>query len=1323
MASDTGHKPSRMPRRIGAGLAILAAMLALLLAAGGWLLGSESGARAAFSMLEALAPGVVRAEGIHGRLAGPLQLDGLTLDSAGQLVTLENTRLDWQPRALLSGQVHVNLLHVDKLSVMHKVRRTSEPARLPDNIALPFKLRADSVQVGRGDIMLGPVNLVELGPLAFNADFDGSRYLLRVERLAARSGAQAGSIAGNFKGEATLSASKPYALRAEFSSGAEAVVGEQTFGAAGRIGAEGSLAEMAVTADLAINKSKIAGRAVLRPFSEQPLGVTGLAAQAVDLSAFRQDLPRTRLDITLSIAETGAGQLALANADAGLYNDKKLPLADLRIAFRQHAGEIDVDKISATLGDAKHTAGAITGQGRYAHGALTLDLSLKALDLRRLDQRMQPTQLAGRIGLRHAGGRQEFTVDLTEPLNNKQNVALVAHGALAGSALNIDQAELRLGNGRVHVAGHLDLADRQSFSATGDVARFRLKDVGNFAQLPDLFLNGHFSLRGARQPQLLADLAFDIVDSRLQGYPLQGAGKAQLRADGIDISRFLLAAGANRLSMQGRLTQNEGQLSFALSAPKLEQLGPGFSGALEANGVARGSFRRPHITANWNGSSIRISDVLRAANVQGKMEIQVDRDKPFFVNTVIADAQANSLQNGSGKNTQQVRSLSAQLHFSPQPNAPLNLAIRGEGVVAGGIRADSFVALANGTTAQHEISLSVTEPGQNWTLNAGGGLKALESAPQWQGSIQRFDAVGRFAGHLVAPAPLLVSQQRVQLDRFRLDAAVAYIAVEQFLRDRNGVVTRGSIERLQIGQLLKFSGQEPALTTDLQLHGEWDVNLTDAPSGTVRIRREGGDIIMRGSRPVALGLSRLEATANASNGELTVQLRADGKQLGVIDANGKISIAGGNRLVPAPAAPVSADIKIDIPSLGWTGPLISPTTIVEGRVQSAITVGGTLSQPVFGGKINGNALRFLSVEAGIDLRQGVLESEFQGSQLVIRNLRFPSGDGQLTATGLIDLADRQPGADIAVKAERFAVLDRSDRRLRVSGASRISWREARAKITGAFTVDSGFLDITSTSMPRLSDDVVIVGRNGQKRTERGLPAAIDVAIDLGNGIVLKGRGLDALLGGQIRLTSAPGEPLRAGGTLHIVKGTFSAYGRDLAIEQGLLRFNGPIDNPSLDVLAMRRGQEVEAGVAVRGTVLSPRVTLVSEPPVSDAEKLSWLVLGHGLETAGQSDLSKLQSSAGALLSQGAAAGVESQIARAFGLDQFSVGSTTQDGLEQRIVTLGKQISSRLYVSVEQGLQTASSVLHMRYTLGSKLTLEAEAGTRSALSLFYNISFD
>jgi translocation and assembly module TamB len=126
--------------------------------------------------------------------------------------------------------------------------------------------------------------------------------------------------------------------------------------------------------------------------------------------------------------------------------------------------------------------------------------------------------------------------------------------------------------------------------------------------------------------------------------------------------------------------------------------------------------------------------------------------------------------------------------------------------------------------------------------------------------------------------------------------------------------------------------------------------------------------------------------------------------------------------------------------------------------------------------------------------------------------------------------------------------------------------------------------------------------------------------------------------------------------------------------------------------------------------------------VPDAEKLSWLVLGHGLNTAGDTDMAALQTAASTLLSESAAAGVQSQIATAFGLDSVSL-STSQDTLHQRIVTVGKQISSRLRISYQQGLETASSALLLRYTLSTRVTLEAEAGTRSALSLFYNIAFD
>lgn len=291
----------------------------------------------------------------------------------------------------------------------------------------------------------------------------------------------------------------------------------------------------------------------------------------------------------------------------------------------------------------------------------------------------------------------------------------------------------------------------------------------------------------------------------------------------------------------------------------------------------------------------------------------------------------------------------------------------------------------------------------------------------------------------------------------------------------------------------------------------------------------------------------------------------------------------------------------------------------------------------------------------------------------------------------------------------------------ISGDALVGWRDAKATAKGQFEVDSGYFDIGTTETPELSDDVVIVGKNEKSGTKATID--LDVGISLGEkGIHLYGRGLDAMLAGKIQLLANAGGALRAMGTLRVTSGTFKAYQRELAIEQGSVRFSGPLENPALDIVAMRRGQEVEAGVSVRGTVLAPRITLVSEPTVSDAEKLSWLVLGRSLTGSGDSERDALQSAAGSLLASGGGAGLQSKIAGAFGLDDISVEKGGSD-LQENIVKLGKRISSKLYVGFQQSMDSASSVLLVRYTLTPRITVEGEAGSDSAISFFYNFAFD
>ncbi len=1296
-------------------LYVLAFVLLALLAALGWLLGSESGARAALSMLSAASGGAVQMKGIHGQLVGPLRIDRVAVERPDQKIALDNVQLDWEPLALVHAQLHITSLHIEKASIAGKMAQTPEPAKMPDSISLPLELQLDAVQVDAVDIGWGPVNLIKLSAFAFDLDFDGRRYRLHLNRLGAHVTSGVQSIGANVNGQLTLGTAKPYALHAEFASAASAMVQNQAIGANGRIKLDGSLAEFATQIDLSMQQARVQGSALLRPFSAQALASANLVANAVDLATLRPDLPHTELDGSLSTTANGMGRLVLNNRDAGLHSEGKLPLTALQLMFR-HAGDaLLLERIAATLGTGKQPAGNITGSGRYANGALALAAKIDALDLHRIDQRLQATRLSGKIDLQHAAGKQHLSIDLIEPVGNR-NASLTARATLSDARLAVEHATLQLGSGRLDANGHVDFSNQQAFSAEGQWSRFRLQDIGQFAQFPALDSSGSFSLHGARLPHLSADLAFDIHDSRIAGQPLQGNGQAQVRADRILIPKLSLSAGDNRLDAHGELSSGDAQLSFALAAPALAQLGAGFGGSLQASGSARGAFGQPRLSATWSGTAVRLPGQFQADSMQGKAELAIDRNKPFLVTSVLADVSGRGWKTAS----QQLAALSAHLQFAPQANAPMALDIRAEGLVMAQLKAERFSATVRGSTAQHTIDATLAEPGQSqtWTLHADGGLQQLDRAPRWQGNIQRVDASGRFVAHLASPAALLVSAQRTQLDQFRLDVNNAQFTVEQFVRDAKGIATRGRIDRLQLAQVLKFATEQPALTTDLELNGAWDIHLADTIEGSFSLRRQSGDVVMRGGTPVALGLRDLAASATAANGRLQIRLNAEGQQLGHINMTADTVAAKGAAW--SLNTPLSGTASIDIPSLAWAGPLVSPTAVTEGRVQSEITLSGSTAQPQFTGRIAGSGLRLLHGDFGLDLRNGVLDSEFRGDTLLLKTLAFQSNGGSLTASGTISVPGGQPNAQITLQAERFMLLNRSDRKLVISGQSKIVWREKRVDVTGAFDVNSGSLDIGRVDMPQLSDDVVVVGRT--RKSAEAMMAAVDISINLANGIALKGRGLDGLLVGQLHLTSAPNQLLRAQGSVQIARGTYTAYSRKLAIEQGVLRFNGPLNNPALDIVAMQRDQEVAAGVAVRGTALAPRVTLVSEPPVPEAEKLSWLVLGRSLATSGNADVGTLQTAAGALLSEGAASGVQSQVATAFGLDAFRI-DTDQQNLQQRIVTLGKRLSSRLYVGYEQSLQATTSVLLLRYTLSPRLTVEAEAGTRSALSLLYNVAFD
>ncbi len=221
---------------------------------------------------------------------------------------------------------------------------------------------------------------------------------------------------------------------------------------------------------------------------------------------------------------------------------------------------------------------------------------------------------------------------------------------------------------------------------------------------------------------------------------------------------------------------------------------------------------------------------------------------------------------------------------------------------------------------------------------------------------------------------------------------------------------------------------------------------------------------------------------------------------------------------------------------------------------------------------------------------------------------------------------------------------------------------------------------------------------------------------------VRGRGLDAWLSGELLLKALPKQAPQLSGVIRVDRGKFTAYGQELAIERGEVTFQGLAENPALDIVAMRRGLAVEAGVAITGSALQPKARLVSEPTVPDAQKLSWLILGRDSFAGGSSgDVGLLLAAGSALLSDRDAVSVQQRIADTVGLDELSIRQAQSP--QQQLLSVGKRLSDALSISYQQSLSGTTQLMLISYRLSKHWSLIGRTGSENAIDVFYTLPFD
>ncbi|HEX6789836.1 MAG TPA: translocation/assembly module TamB domain-containing protein, partial [Candidatus Krumholzibacteria bacterium] len=309
-----------------------------------------------------------------------------------------------------------------------------------------------------------------------------------------------------------------------------------------------------------------------------------------------------------------------------------------------------------------------------------------------------------------------------------------------------------------------------------------------------------------------------------------------------------------------------------------------------------------------------------------------------------------------------------------------------------------------------------------------------------------------------------------------------------------------------------------------------------------------------------------------------------------------------------------------------------------------------------------------------------------------------------------------------VKGERFQVVNQPEARIFVSPDIDVQVADRVARVTGRVGVPYARIEVAEVpaSAVSASDDVVIV--EDTLATKLAWQVQTDVNVELGDSVSFAGFGLQAKLAGSLAVHDERGEPTRGTGEIRIVEGKYRAYGNELRIDQGRFIFGGGnIDNPGIDIRASRglttqnvmAGSGEVVGVNLRGTLQRPEITLFSNPPMSQSEIMSYLVLGRPLDSSG--DQSALASAA-LLVGMQRGTGVAGDIGKKLSLDEAYIEAGS--GMKETSFVAGKYLSPKLYVSYATGLFEKTNTFRVRYSLSRKWTLQAESGKDSSTDLLY-----
>jgi len=222
---------------------------------------------------------------------------------------------------------------------------------------------------------------------------------------------------------------------------------------------------------------------------------------------------------------------------------------------------------------------------------------------------------------------------------------------------------------------------------------------------------------------------------------------------------------------------------------------------------------------------------------------------------------------------------------------------------------------------------------------------------------------------------------------------------------------------------------------------------------------------------------------------------------------------------------------------------------------------------------------------------------------------------------------------------------------------------------------------------------------------------LNLTLDAPNQVYVRGRGLDAELGGRVVFAGTASAPFPQG-AIHLRRGTFSLAGQSLNLTEGTIDFaGGPLTNPSLKFVATAGNATLTSTLTISGSVRDPKITLSSVPDMPQDEILSQLLFNTAKSRLNPFQIAQIAAALASISGVGPSVGDPlGGVRSALGLDQLSVGSDASGGTA---LQAGRYLAPGVRVGASQSATGTGTQATVQIDLTKGLKLETTVGSGSA----------